>query len=102
MRVLLQSATALISGMKRALLKLTGSYSQRPEPVRLPAHYVPEPSASVQYVWVPEFDLSDRQEQGYTYYLHPATGATCYRRVQRGNHVSHEFLMAVPRTRIAA
>ena len=73
-----------------------------PEPVRLPGHFVPEPSAHDDYVWVPEFDLHDREVEGYTYYLHPSDGAKCYRLVQRGKHVSHEYLMATPKRRMAA
>ncbi|MCG3202544.1 MAG: hypothetical protein NFCOHLIN_02427 [Gammaproteobacteria bacterium] len=94
--------TALTMAVRRALLRGGVHASRTPEPVRLPAHFVPDPSARDRYVWVPEYDLGDRQEEGYAYYLHPASGATCYRRVQRGNHVSHEFLMVLPARRIAA
>lgn len=94
-----QFVAALTTAVRHALLP--GS-ARGPEPVRLPAHFVPDPGAWVQYVWVPEYAVGERQEEGYTYYLHPGTGATCYRRVQRANHVSNEYLMVLPRTQIAA
>lgn len=94
-----QFVTALTTAVRRALLP---GAARGPEPVRLPAHFVPDPRGYDQYVWVPEYALSERQDEGYTYYLHPGSGAMCYRRVQRANHVSNEFLMVLPRTRIAA
>lgn len=101
-QALCRFVTAMTVMFRRALLRGGAHASRTPEPVLLPAHFVPDPSARDQYVWVPEYDLSERQEEGYRYYLHPGSGATCYRRVQRANHVSNEFLMVLPRTRIAA
>lgn len=98
-QLLWQVVTALTTAVRRALLPAS---PHGPEPVRLPAHFVPDPSSCDEYIWVPEYALGERQDEGYTYYLHPGTGAMCYRRVQRANHVSNEFLMVRPRTRIAA
>ncbi len=97
-----QLVSALTLAARRALLPGYALGLRAPEPVRLPAHFVPDPHACEQYVWVPEYALGERQDEGYTYYLQPGTGATCYRRVQRANHVSNEFLMVLPRRRIAA
>ena len=94
-----QFVTALTMAVRRALLP---GGARGPEPVRLPAHFVPDAVDYDHYAWVPEYALGERQEEGYTFYLHPGSGAMCYRRVQRANHVSNEFLMVLPRTRIAA
>jgi hypothetical protein len=72
------------------------------EPVRISGEFKPEAHAGYSYVWVPEYDLPEREAEGFTYYLRPADGAKCYRRVQRGKHVSNEFLMVAPKRQLAA
>lgn len=63
-----------------------------PEPVRVPADFQPEPECK-HWTWVPEFDLQEREAEGYGYYPEPRSGAKCYRVVQIGRRVVNEFLM---------
>lgn len=96
------SLSATFNGLGQRLLSMFGMHRRSAEPVRISGDFKPEPRAGYSYVWVPEYDLGEREAEGFTYYLRPSDGARCYRRVQRGKHVSNEFLMAPPKRQLAA